>query len=110
MTALMLVVMMAVIMTMLVGMLLCFMFVLVTIVGMSHLVVLMLMFMLLAVMATHFVFTSFFKNKYNSQLFKFQDKILFFRILLPYPHSPCNFQGPLRPFFKKCNAVNLTCN
>ncbi len=69
MTALMLVVMMAVIMTMFVGMLLCFMFVFVAIMGMSHLDVLMLVFMLLTVMATHLVFTSFFLNKYSSKLF-----------------------------------------
>jgi hypothetical protein len=108
MAALMLVVMMTVIMTMFVDMLLRFMFVLMPVVGMSLLDMLMLVFMLLVGMATHLVSPPFL-NKYNSQLFKFQDKILFFSILLPCTHPPCNFQSLSNPFFEKCKTGNPSC-
>ncbi|MFH0789234.1 MAG: hypothetical protein V2B13_16675 [Pseudomonadota bacterium] len=61
----MIVLVMLIIMTVLVGMLLGTMLVFVPVMGMSHLLVLMLVFMLLVVMTTHPVFTSFFRILMN---------------------------------------------
>lgn len=101
MAALMFVGMMVIIMAMLVGMLLFSMFMIVSIMGMRHLHMLMLVFMLLVGMATHFVFTSFLIN------FKISKKIPHnksdFKTNFSFPDPKWNFLGWCHPclFFRR---------